>query len=196
MPGKKALGFTLLLPLGSIIYISLPPARDFATSGLENGLVIFWIACLWCMFLAWTRRDPARTDWQARTAFLFLAFVAGLAPLIRPEITVLGALVLLVLFCAPIGWRLRVGMVVAAAVVPVGYQIFRMGYYAVLVPNPNGRSNLAVAIQAPIIRLTHDKALHFLPALQRAAQALAAIESETMPTTGGDDDAALQTGHS
>lgn len=66
---------------------------------------------------------------------------------------------------------------------------------AVLVPNPNGRSNLAVAIQAPIIRLTHDKALHFLPALQRAAQALAAIESETMPTTGGDDDA-LQTGHS
>jgi len=50
---------------------------------------------------------------------------------------------------------------------------------AVLVPNPTGRSNLAVAIQAPIMRLTHDKALHFLPALQRAAQALASIESET-----------------
>jgi len=66
---------------------------------------------------------------------------------------------------------------------------------AVLVPNPNGRSNLAVAIQAPIIRLTHDKALHFLPALQRAAQALAAIESETMPTTGGDYDA-LQSSNS
>jgi len=44
--------------------------------------------------------------------------------------------------------------------------------------------------------LTHDKALHFLPALQRAAQALAAIESETMPTTGGDGDTALQTAHS
>ncbi|RJF95649.1 IclR family transcriptional regulator [Noviherbaspirillum saxi] len=50
---------------------------------------------------------------------------------------------------------------------------------AVLVPNPAGRSNLAVAIQAPIMRLTHDKALHFLPALQRAAQALAAVEAET-----------------
>lgn len=49
---------------------------------------------------------------------------------------------------------------------------------AVLAPNPNGRSNLALAIQAPIMRLTHDKALHFLPALQRAAQALAAIEAE------------------
>ena len=51
---------------------------------------------------------------------------------------------------------------------------------AVLVPNPDGHSNLAVAIQAPIMRLTHDRALHFLPALQRAAQALAAIEAETV----------------
>jgi DNA-binding IclR family transcriptional regulator len=50
---------------------------------------------------------------------------------------------------------------------------------AVLVPSATGRSNLAVAIQAPIMRLTHEKALHFLPALQRAAQALAAIEAET-----------------
>ncbi|MFZ2511760.1 MAG: flagellar motor control protein ZomB [Gordonia sp. (in: high G+C Gram-positive bacteria)] len=133
---RAAGSFTLLLPLGSVIYIALPPARDFATSGLENGLVICWIACLWCLFLAWARRDRARTDVRAKAAFLFLAFLAGLAPLIRPEITVLGALVLLVLFCAPIGWRLRVGMVAAAAALPVGYQIFRMGYYAVLVPNP------------------------------------------------------------
>ena len=28
----------LLLPFGGILYISLPPARDFATSGLEWGL--------------------------------------------------------------------------------------------------------------------------------------------------------------
>lgn len=132
----STVGFTLLLPLGSIIYIAVPPARDFATSGLENGLVIFWIACLWCLFLAWSRRDPDRTDARATAAFLFLSFFAGLAPLIRPEVTILGGLVLLVLFCAPVGWRLRVAMVVAAAVVPVGYQIFRMGYYAVLVPNP------------------------------------------------------------
>jgi DNA-binding IclR family transcriptional regulator len=52
---------------------------------------------------------------------------------------------------------------------------------AVLVPSPAGRSNLAVAIQAPIMRLTHEKALHFLPALQRAAQALAAIEADIAP---------------
>ncbi|MFM9377190.1 hypothetical protein [Gordonia sp. VNK21] len=129
-------GITLLLPLGAVIYIALPPARDFATSGLENGLVIFWIAGLWCLFLAWARREPGRTDWRARSAFLALGFVAGLAPLIRPEITIFGGLVLLVLFLAPVGWWMRLALVVTAAVVPVGYQIFRMGYYAVLVPNP------------------------------------------------------------
>jgi hypothetical protein len=31
------------------------------------------------------------------------------------------------------------------------------------------------------MRLTADKALHFLPALQRAAQALAEIEAEAWP---------------
>jgi arabinofuranosyltransferase len=30
----------LLLPAGMLVYIAIPPARDFATSGLENGLVL------------------------------------------------------------------------------------------------------------------------------------------------------------
>lgn len=137
-------GVTLLLPLGSIIYITLPPARDFATSGLENGLSIFWVAALWCLFLAWAKRDPT-TSHRERAATLFLAFVAGLAPLIRPELTLLGALVLLVLVCAPntstredlVGrWGMRVAIVVVAGILPIAYQVFRMGYYAVLVPNP------------------------------------------------------------
>lgn len=49
---------------------------------------------------------------------------------------------------------------------------------AVLVPRSEGRSNMGVAIQAPIMRMTADKALLCLPALQRAAQILAAIEAE------------------
>jgi IclR family acetate operon transcriptional repressor len=47
---------------------------------------------------------------------------------------------------------------------------------AVLVPSDSGRSNLCVAVQAPVMRLPRDKALSVLPALQRAAQALANIE--------------------
>lgn len=49
---------------------------------------------------------------------------------------------------------------------------------AVLVPRRGGRSNLAVAVQAPVMRLTVDKALRVLPALQRAAAAIGELESE------------------
>lgn len=49
---------------------------------------------------------------------------------------------------------------------------------AVGVPNPQGKSNLAVALQAPVMRVTADKALQWLPALQRAARALAAIDAD------------------
>jgi IclR family acetate operon transcriptional repressor len=49
---------------------------------------------------------------------------------------------------------------------------------AVLVPTDTGRSNLCVAVQAPVMRLTPDKAVGLLPALQRAAQAISGIESE------------------
>lgn len=55
---------------------------------------------------------------------------------------------------------------------------------AVLVPNPLGRSNLCVAVQAPVVRLTTDKALSLLPALQRAAQAISDIETEGSPSHG------------
>jgi DNA-binding IclR family transcriptional regulator len=51
---------------------------------------------------------------------------------------------------------------------------------AVLVGS-NGRSNMGVAIQAPSMRMDQAKALQYLPALQRAAAALAAIESLQPP---------------
>jgi DNA-binding IclR family transcriptional regulator len=56
---------------------------------------------------------------------------------------------------------------------------------AVLVPASDGRSNLCVAAQAPTMRLTPDKALQLLPALQRAAQALSDIDRQ--PSRDGDE---------
>ena len=47
---------------------------------------------------------------------------------------------------------------------------------AVLVPSSAGLSNLCVAVQAPIMRLTAAKAKQLLPALQRAALALSRID--------------------
>lgn len=47
---------------------------------------------------------------------------------------------------------------------------------AVLVEGARGRANLALAVQAPVMRLPPDKALLLLPALQQAARDLAAID--------------------
>lgn len=49
---------------------------------------------------------------------------------------------------------------------------------AVAVPTRTGRSNLCVAVQAPVMRLSPDDALRVAPALRRAAQAISAIEAE------------------
>ncbi|SHE44599.1 transcriptional regulator, IclR family [Modicisalibacter ilicicola DSM 19980] len=52
---------------------------------------------------------------------------------------------------------------------------------AVLVPAAKGRSNLGIALQAPTMRLTPEKALQFLPALRQAAESIAAIDAEATP---------------
>jgi DNA-binding IclR family transcriptional regulator len=56
---------------------------------------------------------------------------------------------------------------------------------AMLVPNASGRSNLCVAVQAPIMRLTVDKAMQLLTPLHRAAEALSRIETDALPDLSG-----------
>jgi arabinofuranosyltransferase len=77
LQGRRA----LLLPAGVLVYIAVPPARDFATSGLENGLVIAYLGVLWWMLVCWSQglrrpsgvgRDAVRRPFAAA-----LAFVAG-----------------------------------------------------------------------------------------------------------------------
>lgn len=60
---------------------------------------------------------------------------------------------------------------------------------AVLVPSVSGRSNLCVAAQAPIMRLSPEKALNLLPALQRAADALSRIERDAAGSLDPSDSA-------
>ncbi|WP_063040585.1 flagellar motor control protein ZomB [Nocardia grenadensis] len=127
---------TLLLPAGALAYISVPPARDYVTSGLENCLVICWIALLWLLLVRWSKAERPTVP-----GLLGLAFLAGLAPLIRPEMTVVGGLALLLIFFAPMPrsrlrpWLLRGLVVAVAGAVPLLYQIWRMGYYGLPYPN-------------------------------------------------------------
>ncbi|KQS00824.1 hypothetical protein ASG12_00705 [Williamsia sp. Leaf354] len=134
-PAAHRAAVVLVVPLGALVYIALPPARDFATSGLEVSLCIFWVAVLWCQMVAWSRRSPESTGVRANASTLALGFTAGLSPLIRPELAIVGALVLLLVFATTMTWRMRIAFVAVAAVLPVGYQIFRMGYYGLLIPN-------------------------------------------------------------
>ncbi|MCX6481104.1 MAG: hypothetical protein NTY24_12165 [Mycobacterium sp.] len=120
----------LFLPAGALVYIAIPPARDFATSGLENGLVTAWLGLLWWMLICWSQQ-PGRYR-PGHTAAL--AFVAGLSVLVRPELALIGGLALAMMVAATAGWRRRALIVVAGGLLPVAYQIFRMGYYGLLVP--------------------------------------------------------------
>ncbi|MBB5913658.1 arabinofuranosyltransferase [Nocardia transvalensis] len=129
----------LLLPAGAIVYIAVPPARDYATSGLENCLVIFWLGVLWYLMMRWSQAAKPGLG-----SYLGVAFWAGLSWLVRPEMTVLGGLVLLMVFCAPMPQSrltllrpivIRALLVAVGGAIPVGYQIWRMGYYGLPYPN-------------------------------------------------------------
>ena len=127
----------LLLPAGALVYIAVPPARDFATSGLENGLILTYIGLLWWMLVCWSQKPRSAQRGGVEPGAVFtgmLAFVAGLSVLVRPELALIGGLALVMMLIAERGWRRRLLIVVAGGLLPVGYQIFRMGYYGLLVP--------------------------------------------------------------
>jgi len=126
--GRKA----IMLPAGALVYIALPPARDFATSGLESGLTLAYLGLLSWMMVCWGQ--PVRNRPDNRFFVGALAFVAGFSVMVRPELALMGGLALIMMLIAARTWRRRALIVVAGGLVPVAYQIFRMGYYGLLVP--------------------------------------------------------------
>lgn len=119
------------VPVGALVLVAVAPVWTWASSGLENGLVFTWLgASLWAL-ARWSREDR-----PLPSAFVVLL---GLGPLIRPELAVYSALFLLVVLIGRRSedtWRDRTRLLGWALALPVAYQIFRMGYYGSLVPNP------------------------------------------------------------
>ena len=132
--GRRA----IMLPAGALVYIAVPPARDFATSGLESGLVMAYLGLLWWMLVCWSQanrgRPPGRAHRPGRVSIIALACVAGLSVLVRPELALIGGGALIMMLIAAQDGRRRLEIVVAGGLLPVGYQIFRMGYYGLLFP--------------------------------------------------------------
>ncbi|MGB7053300.1 MAG: hypothetical protein WBG41_17170 [Acidimicrobiales bacterium] len=134
---------TFLLPLGLVVFVAVPPVWSLASMGLETGLTFFWLGCCFAFLVRWSRAAHQRMP-------RFGLVVLGLGPLVRPELA-LDSLV----FVVALLWverseqsrRQRIGALAWAAAVPLGYQIFRMGYYGVLV------ANTATAKEASLPRL-------------------------------------------
>lgn len=121
----------LLLPAGILVLLAVPPVWDYATSGLETGLGTFWLGLSWWLLVCLDRMSSTRTT-------LLCAFVVGLGPLVRPDLVVISISFLLsawLLIGRP-GWRSSALHLLTAAGLSVAYEIFRMGYYGILVPLP------------------------------------------------------------
>jgi len=126
-----------LLPLGTVVLAALPPFWDFATSGLEMGLAFLWLG-LSFLLLALGLRAARTADRGRRRAWWSLApaVVIGLGPLVRPDLTLIAAALGVALLAqSPRSLRSWAGVAAAALAIPVGYEVFRAGYYATLVPN-------------------------------------------------------------
>ncbi|SDX29522.1 arabinofuranosyltransferase [Amycolatopsis xylanica] len=123
-------GFTLMAPAGALVVLVLPPFHDFATSGLETGLISLWLGgCWWLLVRAGYDRDDLLRVWPA-------ALVVGLGPLVRPDLALFSAAAFgaLLVLCWR-GWKTTGGWLLAAGALPLVYQVFRMGYYGLVTPN-------------------------------------------------------------
>ncbi|GAC1326282.1 MAG: flagellar motor control protein ZomB [Mycobacteriales bacterium] len=131
-----------VVPAGVLVVLALPPVWDFATSGLETGLTLGWIGMSWWLLVrASVRPRGDGHEGSDRPARAYAtAAVIGAGELVRPDLAIASAVLLLALLVTirARGGRLPglLGLLGAAAAVPVLYELFRMGYYAALVPTP------------------------------------------------------------
>jgi len=139
----KALRARLWLPLGALVFAALPVVWDFLSSGLENGLTYLWIGAALAAVSSLARAsDDAPGDALPLARTARAAALLGFGPMVRPDLAIATGLFGLVALAASLRGRSRRGGIRAAGVtalalgaVPVAWQLFRMGYYAVTSPN-------------------------------------------------------------
>ena len=120
----------LALPLGALVVAAVPAYWDFATSGLETGLVFGWLGASFLRL--------SRVLVTGRGGMAALAALLGLGPLVRPDLAIVSAgfLGLALVAARPRSRIAALRLLAAAAALPLAYQVFRMGHFASLVPAP------------------------------------------------------------
>jgi arabinofuranosyltransferase len=124
---------SLVVPLGMLVFVAVDASWDFATSGLETGLIFGWIGLSWWLLV--------RRLGSGQPSFVAAA-VIGLGPLIRPDMFLISAGLLVGLAAISSedtsGWRTVTRLAsqwTVAFALPIVYELFRMAYFGLLVPN-------------------------------------------------------------
>ena len=145
----------VVVPAGGLVALAVSPFWDFGTSGLETGLSFCWLGVSWWLLVRRSQREPRlfvpRGARRRPGPAWPTALVVGLGPLVRPDlalVSVTAGLALAVLE-QPRDRRgcLRVVGLGALCVAPVaGYEVFRAGYYGLLVPSTALAKEAGVAL--------------------------------------------------
>lgn len=139
-------------PAGLFVVLALPPFWDFATSGLETGLTFAWIGCCWWLLVRLALRDG---DQGRGIGPMVTAVVFGLGPLVRPDLALPAGVMLLGLLAVVRPTVAQAaGLLATAGALPLAYEVFRAGYYGLLVPN--------TALAKEGTQLRPDQGLHYL----------------------------------
>ncbi|MGH9080028.1 MAG: hypothetical protein ACRDYE_08170 [Acidimicrobiales bacterium] len=125
----------LIIPFGLLIFSVVGGVWEFSTSGLEMGLVFLWIGLsFWLVVRTHLCNDRGR----------WCAVVVGLGPLIRPELALMVMVFLVTLGAVVYSaerkrgrriYRHWLGLLGIAFAAPAAYEVFRMAYFAMIVPN-------------------------------------------------------------
>ncbi|MDI2129581.1 hypothetical protein [Yinghuangia seranimata] len=119
-----------LVPAGVLVPLAVPVFWDFATAGLDTGLGTFWLAgCWWLLVRTYARPRARGQAWHA--------VWIGAGVLVRPDFALVTAVFLagMWVLLRPT-WRRALGYAAAGAAAPIAYEVFRAGYYGLLVPMP------------------------------------------------------------
>jgi arabinofuranosyltransferase len=140
---RRASPDAYLLPIGAVAFVAVPAVWSLASLGMETGLSFFWLGACLALLVRWAgRRGPAVS--------IGTLVVLGIGPLVRPELgldSLVFVGVLLVVDRDGRTWRGNARILAWAAALPLTYQVFRMGYYGMVV------ANTAVAKEASLSRL-------------------------------------------
>ena len=125
-----SLGERYTVPIGLFIYCSVSVGWDFASGGLENGLGLMYLGGCSALLIreAGSNRDTRKQ--------ILAACAIGLGPLIRPDFSLYAGVFLIALvLLGSGGFGNRVRLIIVSMILPGAYQVFRMAFFGILVPN-------------------------------------------------------------